>query len=166
MRATALLGDRQWHPFDKVMYEMMQTVPQGVAKQHYEHTFLYERRRKGVALDRPPHRFRTDAQRIEIGRRQIVTDFLANNTIFETNRRGTKRQDPRLPERKIRMLKEHRESRKDPIRAAAEDALYDVALLHDAVNALRRYISDAGLPDPVGSLGIVIPQQHGERGNT
>lgn len=166
VRATELLGDRQWHPFVKLHYELMQVVPAGEARRRYLSSFARERKRKGVPLDQPRHRPMTMQQEIASGQRHIVTEFLTNGSVFETNRPGTPHPRPDQPERMIRMVKAHRGAAQDPVRAELNNALYDNELLHDAVAALRKHIVDAGLPDPVKKLGIVIPQQHGERGNT
>ena len=159
------MGDRQWHSFNKIMYELTQKVTDGEGYRTAMRTFRKGRLQRGIAADAPRLRYRSTEQITNDGKREIVRAFLGNHLVFETNRKAKQggREGPNAPERLIRMIGELRETRADPMRAALDDAHYENEMMHDLLNKMVSYLHDIGHHSVADAFAIAVLSPHGER---
>lgn len=155
----------EWYPFEKILYELVRKVPAGEAYRRSDDLFRNERIRRGRDPDAPRHRYMSTEDMIRAGRNTIVREFLKNPRAFETNRPGSNRPQPGLPERVIRMVAPLRQAQVNPLMVELDEVKYHNQLLHDALDTLLSYLAQIGHGDAAEVLGVVIPKQFGERGN-
>ena len=141
-RATELLGDGLWHPFEQTMRSLIKLVPPGLALRRNERDRLRLHRQRGVNVGGPRVQQRPTEELIFSGARAIVRDFL-HNTAFETDRMGVPQAGGNY-DRQIRMVAKLRSSSADTLRIARERAQLENERLRDQVTLLRTYLIGIG----------------------
>lgn len=180
-RATELLGDGQWHPYEQVLNALMPLVPPGLAlrKSEQERLASLQTRKKEA---KPRTRPRTTEELIRSGQRSVARSFLQNKGVFEADRPGSHHIGGNHG-RNIRMIGRHRlaqagtvvEQRQQLIdentelRAKLRHNERTITGLRDQVAVLREYLHRLGegpaaerlLRDaPLPRLTIEVAHEH------
>jgi len=150
-RADELLGDGQWHNYEKTIRALLRLVPPGRAMRRNEMDRVANRKTQGKSADIARKRPATAQQRIYSGARSITRDFLTTGA-FETNRKGQPNHADN--ERQIRQVHQHRalEANRDPLRVQRDRFEAEAMQLREYVDRLEGYLKDNGHADAIDRL--------------
>lgn len=160
-RATELLGDGEWHPYEQTMRQLMKAVPPGIGLRKSEEDRLRLLKKRGVG-EQPRTQPRDIEDQIWTGKRAVVREFLRNTKALETDKPGSN-QPGGNHGRNIRLVRELRHTKGDPMRVERDRLRARNEELAEQVRFLRAYLIKIGHGSIADKLAP-IPDDEDEAG--